>query len=191
MAIHVTRRCSSCTAAVRPVTRGVRRRGGGRRNWCTYTRFAGHGESDWSAEANYSLQDFALDLISIADAVGSNPVIVGASLGGLTNLLAMGRERPGLGGLVLVDIVPEMEQAGTDRIGAFMMRHVEYRVCLVARGRRHRRRVQPPSRSNDRSRQPPQEPPRARWPLVLALGPRFMSSIKRSNGARRSSPTRS
>ncbi|MEL0000452.1 MAG: alpha/beta fold hydrolase, partial [Acidimicrobiaceae bacterium] len=97
------------------------------RGWCTYTLDSrGHGESDWSAEANYSLQDFALDLIAIADAVGSNPVIVGASLGGLTSLLAMGRERPGLGrGLVLVDIVPEMEQAGTDRIGAFMMRHVE------------------------------------------------------------------
>ena len=66
------------------------------RGWCTYTLDSrGHGESDWSAEANYSLQDFALDLISIADAVGSNPVIVGASLGGLTSLLAMGGNAPG------------------------------------------------------------------------------------------------
>ena len=40
------------------------------RGWCTYTLDSrGHGESDWSAEANYSLQDFAGDLISIAEVV--------------------------------------------------------------------------------------------------------------------------
>lgn len=97
------------------------------RGWCTYTIDSrGHGESDWSRDGNYALKDFALDLVAVADQVGSNPVIVGASLGGLTSLLAMGRERPGLGrGLVLVDIVPEMEQTGTDRIGAFMATHVD------------------------------------------------------------------
>ncbi len=81
------------------------------RGWCTYTLDSrGHGESDWSAEANYSLQDFALDLISIADAVGSNPVIVGASLGGLTSLLAMGRERPGL--MTLQRLVDRLDTRG-------------------------------------------------------------------------------
>ena len=154
------------------------------RGWCTYTIDSrGHGESDWSAEANYSLQDFALDLISIADAVGSNPVIVGASLGGLTSLLAMGRERPGLGrGLVLVDIVPEMEQAGTDRIGAFMMRHVETgfaslheaAVAVAEYSPRPGRTIDPDSlRKNLRERD-------GRW--YWHWDPRFMSSIKRSNG---------
>ena len=154
------------------------------RGWCTYTLDSrGHGESDWSAEANYSLQDFALDLISISDAVGSNPVIIGASLGGLTSLLAMGRERPGLGrGLVLVDIVPEMEQAGTDRIGAFMMRHVETgfaslheaAVAVAAYSPRPGRTIDPDSlRKNLRERD-------GRW--YWHWDPRFMSSIKRSNG---------
>ena len=154
------------------------------RGWCTYTLDSrGHGESDWSAEANYSLQDFALDLISIADAVGSNPVIVGASLGGLTSLLAMGRERPGLGrGLVLVDIVPEMEQAGTDRIGAFMMRHVETgfsslheaAVAVAEYSPRPGQSIDPDSlRKNLRERD-------GRW--YWHWDPRFMSSIPRSNG---------
>ncbi|MEM9465938.1 MAG: alpha/beta hydrolase [Actinomycetota bacterium] len=97
------------------------------RGWCTYTIDSrGHGESDWSPDHRYALRDFARDLLNVADAVGAEPVVVGASLGGLTSLLAMGRERPGFGrGLVLVDIVPEMEQAGTDRIGEFMRTHVE------------------------------------------------------------------
>lgn len=94
--------------------------------WCTYTLDArGHGESDWSAERRYALRDFAGDLVTIAEAVPGTPVVVGASLGGLTGLLAIGRN-PGLArGLVLVDIVPAMEQAGTDRIGAFMMQNME------------------------------------------------------------------
>ena len=154
------------------------------RGWCTYTLDSrGHGESDWSAEGNYSLQDFALDLIAIADAVGSNPVIVGASLGGLTSLLAMGRERPGLGrGLVLVDIVPEMEQAGTDRIGAFMVRHVETGFASLQEAAgvvaeyspRLGRTIDPDSlRKNLRERN-------GRW--YWHWDPRFMSSIKRSSG---------
>jgi pimeloyl-ACP methyl ester carboxylesterase len=95
--------------------------------WCTYTLDSrGHGESDWSLDARYALRDFAGDLLNVADAVGGDPVVVGASLGGLTSLLALGRERPGLGrGLVLVDIVPEMERTGTDRIKDFMASHVE------------------------------------------------------------------
>ena len=95
--------------------------------WCTYTLDArGHGESGWSADRRYALRDFAGDLVNVADAVDGDPVVVGASLGGLTGLLALGRERLGMArGLVLVDIVPAMEKAGTDRIGAFMMQNME------------------------------------------------------------------
>jgi len=91
-------------------------------DWCTYTLDArGHGESEWSPDGDYSLGAFAADLISIVDQLPDTPAIVGASLGGLTSILAIGRDRPGLArGLVLVDIVPAMEKEGTDRIGAFM-----------------------------------------------------------------------
>ena len=67
--------------------------------WCTYTLDArGHGESERSPEGRYALRHFANDLVTVADAIGGDPVVVGASLGGLTGLLAMGRERPGLFG---------------------------------------------------------------------------------------------
>ena len=58
--------------------------------------------------------------------VGGRPAIVGASLGGLAGLLLLGRDAPGAAcGLVLVDIVPNMEKKGTDRIASFMMANAE------------------------------------------------------------------
>ncbi|MEM8704870.1 MAG: alpha/beta hydrolase [Actinomycetota bacterium] len=151
--------------------------------WCSYTLDSrGHGESDWSADGNYTLRDFALDLASVADQVGSNPVIVGASLGGLTSLLAMGRERPGLGrGLMLVDIVPEMEQTGTDRIGAFMATHAETGFAslqeaaeaVAAYNPRPGRSVDPDSlRKNLRERD-------GRW--YWHWDPVFMGAMRRGN----------
>lgn len=153
------------------------------KGWCTYTLDSrGHGESDWSPEGRYALRDFALDLVAVAEQVGSNPVIVGASLGGLTSLLAMGREHLGLGrGLVLVDIVPEMEQTGTDRIGAFMATHVETGFAsleeaaeaVAAYNPRPGRSVDPESlRKNLRERD-------GRW--YWHWDPVFMSAIGRGN----------
>lgn len=150
--------------------------------WCTYTIDSrGHGESDWSPDARYALVDFAHDLLRVADAVDANPVVVGASLGGLTSLLALGRERPGFGrGLVLVDIVPEMEQTGTDRIGAFMATHVESGFgsleeaaeAVAAYNPRPGRSVDPESlRKNLRERD-------GRW--YWHWDPRFMQQMGRS-----------
>jgi peroxiredoxin len=48
-------------------------------------------------------------------------VVVGASLGGLTAVLFEGEIAPGASrAVVLVDVVPEMESAGTERIKDFM-----------------------------------------------------------------------
>ena len=87
------------------------------RGWQAVTLDArGHGESDWAADANYRLSSFAQDL-DAALAVPANPVVIGASLGGLTSILLAGELHPGvLAGLVLVDIVPDMEARGADRI---------------------------------------------------------------------------
>jgi peroxiredoxin len=80
----------------------------------------GHGESDW-ADSDYRLSSFAADVVLVAEALGGQPVLVGASLGGLTTILLEGDVAPGTAaGIVLVDIIPEMEQAGADRIQAFM-----------------------------------------------------------------------
>ncbi len=92
------------------------------RGWCAWTLDArGHGESDWAPDSDYRLRTFAADVRRVIEAIGGRPPLVGASLGGLTSLMLMGRVSPGISsGLVLVDIVPRMEKAGTDRIQEFM-----------------------------------------------------------------------
>jgi pimeloyl-ACP methyl ester carboxylesterase len=83
----------------------------------------GHGDSDWDAGEDYSLDAFVGDLVSVIDTLDDAPVLVGASLGGTTALVAAG-EHPGLArGLVLVDIVVRPEVAGVARITEFMTAH--------------------------------------------------------------------
>lgn len=90
----------------------------------------GHGTSDRAADQNYSNQAFAEDCVDVTHALrdqsGRTPVLVGASLGGLSGLLAEGTLSPGsTSALVLVDITPRMERAGVDRIVGFMLDRVE------------------------------------------------------------------
>jgi pimeloyl-ACP methyl ester carboxylesterase len=89
----------------------------------------GHGESDWPDDGDYGPQAFAGDVRAIADALPSPPVLVGASLGGIASMLAIGNaETAGehiARGLVLVDVAPKIEQEGAQRIGAFMSEHLE------------------------------------------------------------------
>jgi pimeloyl-ACP methyl ester carboxylesterase len=81
----------------------------------------GHGESDWSPEGDYSLGAFVADLQSVCSQLATPPVLVGASLGGLTSLLFAGEHPPeATRALILVDVAPQIETAGAERIGAFM-----------------------------------------------------------------------
>lgn len=81
----------------------------------------GHGESDWAPDGYYHVDAFAADLRVVVNAIGGKPVLVGASLGGLSSMLACG-EAPHapLSALVLVDIVPWMEQRGGEQVVGFM-----------------------------------------------------------------------
>ena len=56
---------------------------------------------------------------------GARPVLVGASLGGITSLIALGRGDDVGGALVLVDVAPKLEREGVERVGAFMRSGVE------------------------------------------------------------------
>ena len=86
----------------------------------------GHGESQWSLSGHYRIEDFADDLLCVAHALGTPPVLVGASLGGLSGLIAEGEIRPGsFASLTLVDIAPNMEPAGVARVMGFMAAHLE------------------------------------------------------------------
>lgn len=84
----------------------------------------GHGESDWSPAGAYQLADRSDDLAAIVSGLEVPFVLVGASLGGATSIVAIDRGlRPA--GLVLVDIVPEPDPRGIDRIVSFMRGHPE------------------------------------------------------------------
>jgi pimeloyl-ACP methyl ester carboxylesterase len=79
----------------------------------------GHGDSDWAGADGYTIQSRAADLTAVA-AHGSKPfALVGASLGGVTALVAatLGLEPAAI---VLVDIVPKMATGGADKIRNFM-----------------------------------------------------------------------
>jgi pimeloyl-ACP methyl ester carboxylesterase len=97
--------------------------------WRAYSvDLRGHGESAWAADGDYSIDAFAGDVTRIAAEL-DRPVLVGASLGGMASLTAMG-EYPGgdaklARGLVLVDVAPRIEASGRERIGEFMMEHME------------------------------------------------------------------
>ncbi len=81
----------------------------------------GHGDSDWAPDGNYLRGVFADDVVEVARALTRPPVLVGASLGGISSLLAIQRGGPDLAAaLVLVDIATRMEPAGLQRIFEFM-----------------------------------------------------------------------
>jgi len=81
----------------------------------------GHGDSDWDPHGRYEPEMNVQDLLAVAAAVGSSaPILVGASMGGSTSLLAVGEGRLEAAALVLVDIAPRIEVAGTAKIKEFM-----------------------------------------------------------------------
>jgi pimeloyl-ACP methyl ester carboxylesterase len=82
--------------------------------------FRGHGDSDRAADGRYRLDAMAEDVLRVIDAIGEPPVIIGASLGGLTGLMIAGEHPAALRALVLVDSVPKIERTGSRRIFEFM-----------------------------------------------------------------------
>ena len=82
-----------------------------------------HGDSEWHSRGDYSLDAFVADLLAVVDALDRPPVLVGASIGGITSLVTAA-EHPGIArALVLVDVVPTVEPAGVERIRAFLTAH--------------------------------------------------------------------
>jgi pimeloyl-ACP methyl ester carboxylesterase len=98
-----------------------------KRGWQAVTiDLRGHGESDWSTEGDYRVVSFAADVAEVLRGLPEKPVLVGASLGGFTSMLLAGEISPGIASaVVLVDIVPNMEQSGANRIHNFMSDKVE------------------------------------------------------------------
>lgn len=86
----------------------------------------GHGDSEWAADGAYGQDMMVEDLCCIVAALGNRrPILVGASMGGGTSLVAAGEGHVDAQALVLVDIAPRIEAVGVGHIQAFMEQRPE------------------------------------------------------------------
>ncbi len=89
----------------------------------------GHGDSDWTPDGLYGLDQFAGDVLALSEQLATDhgpPAFVGASLGGLSILVAAGEADPARQAelarcIVLVDVTPRIERQGRENIRAFMV----------------------------------------------------------------------
>ena len=81
----------------------------------------GHGDSDRAPEADYAIETLTADIMQVLEAIAGPVVLIGASMGGLTGILAAHRAGPEkVARLILVDVVPRFEKTGSARIRDFM-----------------------------------------------------------------------
>ena len=80
----------------------------------------GHGDSEWAPSGRYGQDIMVQDLKAVAAQLGDRPVLVGASMGGGVSLVAIGEDHIDCTALVLVDVGPKLEPAGTAKIQEFM-----------------------------------------------------------------------
>jgi pimeloyl-ACP methyl ester carboxylesterase len=93
----------------------------------------GHGESAWCPDGHYNHSNFAADVAAVANSLERPPVLVGASLGGISSLLALALAGEQIASaLVLVDIATRMERVGVNRIVDFMLGKPEGYASLDA-----------------------------------------------------------
>lgn len=86
----------------------------------------GHGDSDRSPTANYSLETLTGDTLQVIYQIGRPVALIGASMGGLTSLPVAHEAGPELvTKLVLVDVVPRFEKGGSARIRDFMFSGID------------------------------------------------------------------
>ncbi|MEC9018079.1 MAG: alpha/beta hydrolase [Pseudomonadota bacterium] len=112
----------------------------------------GHGDSDWAPDGDYRIDAHVGDIRAIVATLPDPPVLVGASLGGLASLLTVGESpAPIARGLVLVDVVPQIEMEGAKEIRGFMTGNpdgfatVEDAADAVATYLPHRKRPSDPT----------------------------------------------
>lgn len=87
----------------------------------------GHGDSEWARDVDYSGRAMALDAAAFLAAVGGgSPVVVGHSMGGRNGML-LARDHAGcMKALCIVDIGPEISDAGRAQIAGFVAANNEF-----------------------------------------------------------------
>jgi pimeloyl-ACP methyl ester carboxylesterase len=89
---------------------------------CIAPDLRGHGDTDWAADGDYSLDAYARDLDGLIRHLGVEGCpVIGNSLGGMTaaHYTAGRADADQPSALVLVDVGPEMREAGRQRLRAF------------------------------------------------------------------------
>jgi pimeloyl-ACP methyl ester carboxylesterase len=80
----------------------------------------GHGDSEWSPTMDYGVDRQSQDVAGFIDQLELvKPVIVGQSMGGLNALAYAVKHHKQIKGLVVVDVGPEIDAAGAQRIRDF------------------------------------------------------------------------
>ena len=96
----------------------------------------GHGDSEWVPDGAYAFPDFAADAkvlaATLTQQTGRRPVAVGASLGGIASMLAVGTYGQVFEALVLVDITPRVDLDGVAKVQGFMRSHAKEGFASVA-----------------------------------------------------------
>lgn len=85
----------------------------------------GHGDSTWSPDGDYNPLRFSEDAVALVEWVERPVIWTGASLGGITGLIAAGEITERFKALVLVDITPNPSLEGVQRILNFMGKDLE------------------------------------------------------------------
>jgi pimeloyl-ACP methyl ester carboxylesterase len=104
-----------------------------KRGWTAYAiDQRGHGDSEWVEDGAYTFQEFADDVKAVAQELtrrhGHKPAAIGASLGGISAMLAEGESLRDSGenllaSLILVDITPRVDYEGVAKVQGFMRAH--------------------------------------------------------------------
>jgi len=80
----------------------------------------GHGDSEWSPVVDYAVETQLGDVEGFIQQLRiENPVLIGQSMGGLNSIAYAVRHSHEMKGLVVVDVGPEINPAGTQRIREF------------------------------------------------------------------------
>jgi esterase len=81
----------------------------------------GHGDSDWAADADYSITAQREDIRGFADRLGLDRfVLVGQSMGAINGLAFAVAQPERLSALVMIDAGPEVRRRGSSRIREFV-----------------------------------------------------------------------
>jgi pimeloyl-ACP methyl ester carboxylesterase len=145
----------------------------------------GHGDSDWAEDGDYQMRRFGEDVLAVALAQAGKPHLIGASLGGMAGLMIESVIAPGtFASLTLVDIVPNTNPDGVDKIMGFMGQNAEHGFTTleeaadsIAAYLPHRQRPKDLTGLAKNLRQGPDGRYRWHW------DPRFMSIRQRTDPA--------